>query len=484
MANKFDLASVLKNVPNLDAGREQMEYIEIDLLNADGKNFYSLDGIEDLAGNIELIGLQQPLRVRPGPGVSPGYTVISGHRRLAALQLLAEEGKTQFRSVPCIVERTEESDAMRELRLIYANSDTRRMSSADISKQAERVEALLYQLKNEGVEFPGRMRDHVAEAVKVSKSKLARLKVIRKKLIPEMKEKWEAGMIPESSAYTLAQHTKSEQYLVKDYLMGDHTYLREWEINPFVDKVVKGMTQTCAATGCACTGYQQLLDNYREGKPNSWQCAGSCCLTCYWLRTCDLTVCPNAVEKQAELRRTAAEQDEALAAELAKRKEEQRIKNAAKELRNRQSWLRAGQAAERAGVSIDTFMELIDADADDEDARAELEARLDGTAEVFDWSLCIDIFDELDDIGNLVKIADTLKCSIDWLLCRDSFAAGSAEWRTGTPPKGGLYWARFNVGDVVIEQSACWVPHLDKWTFKNGAGIEAECVCWYPLPEG
>ena len=40
---------------------------------------------------------------------------------------------------------------MSELRLIMANSDTRQLTSAEISQQAERVEMLLYQLKEEGV---------------------------------------------------------------------------------------------------------------------------------------------------------------------------------------------------------------------------------------------------------------------------------------------------------------------------------------------
>ena len=88
----------------------------------------------------------------------------------------------------------------------WAQTNTRRMSSADISKQAERVEALLYQLKEEGVEFPGRMRDHVAEACKVSKSKLSRLKVIREKLAPDIYAGYyERGKLPEDTAYTLAK---------------------------------------------------------------------------------------------------------------------------------------------------------------------------------------------------------------------------------------------------------------------------------------
>ena len=53
---------------------------------------------------------------------------------------------------------------MAELQLILANSTARVLSNAEISKQAERMEVLLYQLKEEGYEFPGRMRDQVAAA--------------------------------------------------------------------------------------------------------------------------------------------------------------------------------------------------------------------------------------------------------------------------------------------------------------------------------
>ena len=171
----FDITSVLKGVSGPDTGKEQIEYIPVDQIDPDPNNFYSLDGLDELAGNIELIGLQQPLRVRPGE--DGRFIVVSGHRRRAAILMIRDGGSEMFRDgVPCIVDRGEESPAMRELRLIYANASTRVMGPAEISKQAERTEMLLYQLKEEGViEFPGRMRDHVAEACRISKTKLARL---------------------------------------------------------------------------------------------------------------------------------------------------------------------------------------------------------------------------------------------------------------------------------------------------------------------
>lgn len=210
---KLDLGEFAKSlnvgVSNLNTGREQIEYIDIDLLDDDPRNFYELSGIEQLASNIQLCGLQQPVRVRKGE--SGRYTIVSGHRRRAALRKLVEDGLEQYRQVPCIPEREDISPAMQELRLIYANSDTRKMSNYDIAKQAERVTELLYQLQEEGVEFPGRMRDHVAEACKVSKSKVARLSVIRTRLGPEFLPLFEKDKLPEQSAYTLAKFPRAFQ---------------------------------------------------------------------------------------------------------------------------------------------------------------------------------------------------------------------------------------------------------------------------------
>ena len=178
----FNLAEALAGVSELDTGvdgREQIEYIDIDRIDDDPNNFYELSGLNELAANIELCGLQQPIRVRVNPDDGSRFIIVSGHRRRAAIRQLVNDGRDDLREIPCIRERTDGSAALQELRLIYANSDTRKLTSAEISKQAERVEALLYQLKDEGYEFPGRMRDHVAEACKLSKTKLANLKVIR-----------------------------------------------------------------------------------------------------------------------------------------------------------------------------------------------------------------------------------------------------------------------------------------------------------------
>lgn len=210
--NTFNLGDYLKDsaVSKSDTGPEQLEYIPLDDIDPDPDNFYSLEGLDELAANIELVGLQQPLRVRPGPG--DHVTVVSGHRRRAACLLIRDGGSEQFsRGVPCIVERGDTSKEMQELRLIYANASTRVMTSAELSRQAERVEELLYKLKEQGVEFPGRMRDHVAAAVNASKTKLARLHAIRGNLVPDILSEFDAGTISEAVAYRISQEDPSVQ---------------------------------------------------------------------------------------------------------------------------------------------------------------------------------------------------------------------------------------------------------------------------------
>ena len=196
-------------VSELNTGREELRYLPLDQIDPDPANFYSLEGLDELAANIELIGLQQPLRVRPN---GERWTVVSGHRRRAACLLIRDGGNPMFdQGVPCLVDYGEASDAMRELRLIFANSATRVMSSAEQSKQAERVTELLYQLKEQGVEFPGRMRDHVAEACRMSSAKLARLHAIRERLVPELLAEFDAGRINESVAYRISQEATAVQ---------------------------------------------------------------------------------------------------------------------------------------------------------------------------------------------------------------------------------------------------------------------------------
>lgn len=221
----FDITSVLKTaVSESDTGAgQQINYLPVDRIDPDPDNFYSLAGINELADNIAMVGLQQPLLVRTG-AEDGRYTIISGHRRFAAIRLLQDgederERRMFDHGVPCIIQEenpfrfkdSETAKALQELRLIYANASTRVLSAAEISKQAERIEALLLTLKDQGYAFPGRIRNHVAQICQVSNSKIARLHAIRENLQPELLERFDRGELNESVAYRISQETNAVQ---------------------------------------------------------------------------------------------------------------------------------------------------------------------------------------------------------------------------------------------------------------------------------
>ena len=285
MAKKFNLGDYLKDAaPMSESDTEQITRVPLESIDPDPNNFYSLEGLGELAANIETVGLLDPLRVRPS---GERYTIVSGHRRRAALQLLRDSGCERWRDgVPCIIELGEASDAMRELRLIFANSSTRVMSPADLSKQAERVTQLLYELKEQGVEFPGSMRAHVAEACKVSQSKLARLHAIRGKLVTELLQRFDRGEVPEETAYQLSRLPEDLQQAVAAELEeGRRKALpRAWT----VEEVIKRLGDLQAPISCRAHAGGPDCHNVTQRivrsvwAPGSWDiCDGKrCCMDC------------------------------------------------------------------------------------------------------------------------------------------------------------------------------------------------------------
>lgn len=203
---------------------------------------------------------------------------------------------------------------LQELRLIYGNSDTRKLSSADISKQAERVESLLYQLKEAGVEFPGRMRDHVAQACQVSASKLARLKTIRDKLIPlNYRELWEDGRLNEQTAYAIA---RMEPMMQEEIAKTCPKTPPKGDIAERIQQMGMGYylarEQECSCGDEGCTNGKRFFA--RDAHAGyAWEVGGcGCCVTCGRVNTCAYA-CPAGKEQAAKNKRKAAEQKKAKA---------------------------------------------------------------------------------------------------------------------------------------------------------------------------
>lgn len=432
---KFDLAAVLGDVSKLDTGitpdgREQIEYIELEKIDPDPRNFYELSGLEELAANIELIGLQQPLRVRDNPDVDGHVIVVSGHRRRAALAMLVEEGQTKFNPVKCIREQQAGSEALQELRLIYANSDTRRMTSAETAKQVERVEALLYQLREEGIEFPGRMRDHVAEACKVSKSKIARLKVIRDGLIDSYRTLYEKNEVNENTAYAIAHLPHDMQERLFKAVPKLQTSGRVEQIARAYERGWRWEPCLICLDGSACKRGDAFLRHDAECF-ESEMCGGKkCCLECPHGTTqyyaCD-RACSKLKSKKKDQRDKAKEKEE-----------KEREKKQAKFRREIQaSAKRIIVAAELGAIPDSKKIQL------DYNYISIKEIRDYASGEFGEKKFYSNPLDFRD--GKLFRFAEWLNCSSDYLMGRtdDPALGGSSSgpmaWTEGSPTESGLY---------------------------------------------
>ena len=478
MAKKFDLGMFMQglNVSNSDTEPMHIEYIDIDLIDTNEQSFYDLSLLKPLAAAIAMGGLQQPLVVKTQPG-SDHVKLFSGHRRLAALHMLVddpEEPRKDLRAVPC-VRREYESAAMAELQLIFANSTTRVLSGAETMRQAERIERLLYELKKEGYHFPGRMRDQVAAACKVSASKLARLKVIREKLRQPFLSQFEADKLSEQAAYALARMPENMQDMaaavIKDKLPSGEA----------AEALLENYEKLTAPMDCAHGLIGEKCNN-AAGRVKatvcrnySWQrCDGGCCMTCY-----NAESCPGVCKHKREARKA----DKAEAAKE-KAKAEKRTAELREEYK-RHSRINAGRllrAAEAAGLTDGDEIKVEDFDYMPAVTVAELRSAADG-----DFGDKVLYGDKYAPGGRvrLIELSQCLGCSTDYLLgLTDELRPGTRSWSTGMPEHDCDVVGKFRVDDTVIRSLAFFDAQLRTFRFsRTGATLEAECVAWVELPE-
>lgn len=493
-SKKFDLGELSRAlsgpVPESGTGREQIEYIDVDLLDSDPGNFYRLSDLNDLASNIATIGLQQPIRVRGGEN---GHAVIvSGHRRAAAIRKLVEEGRGDLREVPCIRESDDASPALRELRLIYANSSTRDLVPAELAQQAEKVRELLYQLQEEGFAFPGRMRDHVAEACKISRSKLARLEKIQTRLAPCYRSLWTSGQLPEDTADALSSLSEDAQERIKRVCpkktptanaireMGER--LKSDSYGYFVAAFRCPDSKTCS--------HQDKFFRH-DLTCSSWErCGGKkCCVTCreggahqpggYSGAACT-EMCAKAREVYEKAKAQKKDSEDREAAEA-------RSEAVKKAMAVSGRIVRAAEAAGLSGgvrfnscygggFSIDELRGIARGDVPDKVRNFEL-------GDLIPYRT-----------AELVKNAKSLHCSTDYLLgLTDELNTGAAEpgqmtlaaWMPGglTPPEPCEVVADVEAGDGVRLRRLLYWDGMAFLFRQGGVKIEVSVIRWLRLPE-
>lgn len=283
--SKFDMgrfAEVLGNVP--DSGTETgLKLIPIERIFPNKWNFYPrVEDFEGLKESLLANGLLEPLTVVPGYDEGT-YRLISGENRFRASRDLYDiyPDDQRWKALTCLV-LPPMSEAQERSAIIESNRQ-RKKSGSLIQEEAEKLTQSYIERKKAGEELPGRIRDRVAEALQVSKTKLATLKVIKEKLVvPGFIEKWKAGEIPEAVAYEIAKMPHLQQYSFLDYTI-------EYSRTPSINNVKQFNTiytcckHDCPHTGGLCPNCNRMYeDRYRGGE---WHCAG-CCESCLHKDTC------------------------------------------------------------------------------------------------------------------------------------------------------------------------------------------------------
>lgn len=294
------LADVLGNVSESDTA-ERLIYIPYDKLVVDAENGYSMNGVDELARSIEIVGLLQPLRVYEIKSSGGLYRITSGHRRHAAIGIAIKNGSKRFEGgVPCVEDVDAGSVALRELKLLLANADNRKLTPADEAQQAERISDCLRRLEDEGFQFAGRHRDWVAKLSGMSRTKIATLDAIRNNLVPELLEYFKKNEISQSAAYELQKLPAEGQKAIADSCKRTGAaFIKIWGCEHCVEHAEQYMAKRICPNGDVCDHHAARFVKTLRSKFAWAYCDGDCCLTCRDLDDCD-HACKKAKGKKAE----------------------------------------------------------------------------------------------------------------------------------------------------------------------------------------
>lgn len=216
-------------------------------------NFYSIEQIEELAGDILMYGLKQNLELVYAPCEKGEYRIVAGERRWEALKYLVKKGYKEF-EVATSKLTTPQDDDEEQVEIIIANA-YRTKTDADLIEEETRLKTSLERMKKAGKKIKGydlqkgRLRDVIANMLKMSKTKVAQIEAVNNNLIPEWKEELKGERLTFSAAYELSGMTQEQQ---RDALG------KFQETGELTHKDVKSMKEAKA------TGQQSLLSYHGE----------------------------------------------------------------------------------------------------------------------------------------------------------------------------------------------------------------------------
>ncbi|XZH96541.1 ParB N-terminal domain-containing protein [Clostridium perfringens] len=223
MSKKFSISEgmlngISKNVKKVEEieakDNFKVEYIDIENIKRNEKNFYDIVDVEELAEDIKLNGLNHNLVVRKLDNGQ--FELISGERRYTALSKLVKEGNKTFALVPCKVIEANDIDA--EIILIQANAQTRELTEVEKLKQVQRLKELYKDKKAKGEKVPGKIREIIANDLKLSPTQVGRYEKINSSLIPELKTVLEKGNLTIANASEFANLSEDNQKIILELI--------------------------------------------------------------------------------------------------------------------------------------------------------------------------------------------------------------------------------------------------------------------------
>lgn len=479
---KFDISKFAEGFEKVsESDTPQLIRIPLADIVPDERNFYRINGVDELAASIELVGLQEPLVVRRD---GAKYRVVSGHRRRAALQQLVERGKTQFETVPCMEETDEISAEEQEVRLILGNATSRQLTPLEISQQSDRLDRLFRRMEEQGQRIDGRKRDIKARLLGVPATKLAELDVIRDKLQEPFAGQFARSELTQSAAYNIARLPVDVQGDLNLALGNRGKPVEGTAAGRLVRnyaQIYQQATAPCPTGGSVCGNLRGFLRG--AARPNaSWRsCEGGCCCKCQHRESCP-GVCA-AAKKQNEKDRFDRQRASQL--ELAAKEQKKRENMAS----NRDHAKRLLRAAEAAGLQ--------------NDATLHLDCRNVSVAELRWW--CAGNFGSFpitseDNVTpwsreRLRDLAKKLQCSTDYILglTEELHPAPTPEegqlhlmaWMPGgtTPAHSCTVVMEFDLGSPTLERRLGFFSAPDGVFKINSDKIERQPTRWVELPE-
>ena len=276
----FDITAAIHGPSAADQPRpERIQLIPLDQIEANDKNFYEISGIRNLAESISIVGLLDPVRVVAEEGRK--YRLVSGHRRLAAYQILRDESfGTEYDKIPTII--MSKLDTLdEEFALLTANATARELSYADKLRQEKAMRNTLAAMRAQGKKLPTGLSQYIADSMGVSRNEVSRMHTVNENLVPEAMEMVESGEMNASEAYQMARKPEGEQ---REAMRGEqlHVYqkdeaaVREFirnETNEILSKMDAAAPELCRQIQL-CGGKKDAMESLKKRYRNTGHYGG------------------------------------------------------------------------------------------------------------------------------------------------------------------------------------------------------------------